>query len=899
MLNLTLSDGLTGETVHDVMTDFNGATWIATNSGINVYNGKQLDSFTMHDELGRPLEVNALAEVAGKQVYAATEAGLWRIVLGKDYFERMLPEVELPQSLLAVGDTLYIGSERGFMMYDGQRLHHQDVSVSRHGLDNIVRQYAMGNDGLVWMLGRFDLISYNPKDGRLTHHPLPPPVGGYVLTQFTCLGDGRFVVGTHGNGLFVCDIHAGTARHIEGIGNLVMTVRRSSDGFVCVSTDGSGAYLLEPSGDSLTVREHFCAEADSRHRLPGNGTYCYYRDAGGVNWFGLVRYGLVYTYHIGDLFRPFTAGEFTTEGINVRTFCRHGDSMVIGTQNGFYYIDSQTGQHRYFSSQELGGGHIVNSVCWWEGRFYIGTYDGGLSLFDTQTLTLSRQTFSPLLDNTSIGDLKAGPDGRLWIGSSRGLMVVDGDGQMQHFTEQNSHILGGMVLSITFDAAGNAWLTGEDGCSLYSVNSREIVDASFPQGFFNRQPWMRGAAGHNGLVFMRTGPQTFYTNSQMTDYGELQFPISFRDKWCRSFADDMNGHYFLTSERGLISFSYDMTEVRQFGSGEGLQGNFINDIQIEHSTRLWVATSQGLYTAELSDFLRWRDAETYKVQLFHIRVGSDLLSQADDYYTSTKHHIRLSWNMTSEPLQAEVLLPDYSRDDGRLFEYSVDGEPWQLVGNGQIIDVRRLLLGRHQLTVRQAGAKGTATTYTLTVVPSLWAVIELLLFVVAVVLLWMWWRWRKTTNVLIHERNEILDTLIEVEEKPDEEPADSPKYQKVKVDEAECADIVNRMKEYIERERIYTNQELKMKDLADVLHLSAPKLSQVFNLYLHTTYYDFINQYRLQEFKRLIAAGEYKRFTITALSEQCGFKRANFFSTFHKTEGMTPAEYLKKQGISV
>ena len=34
-VSLTLNDGLAGETVHRVMTDHNGTTWIATNSGVN------------------------------------------------------------------------------------------------------------------------------------------------------------------------------------------------------------------------------------------------------------------------------------------------------------------------------------------------------------------------------------------------------------------------------------------------------------------------------------------------------------------------------------------------------------------------------------------------------------------------------------------------------------------------------------------------------------------------------------------------------------------------------------------------------------------------------------------------------------------------------------------------
>ena len=914
IVSLTLADGLTGETVHCVMTDHSGGTWIGTNSGINVYNGKRLDVFTLMGDDGQTLEVFALCETKSRFIYIATNQGLYRIRCGTDQVGRVLPEVKQPRCLLAVGDTVYIGSEQGFMFYDGQQLHHEDVGVSRKGLDNIVRQYAKGDDGLIWFLGRFDLNSYDPRTGRIEHHALPEPVSSSILTQFACLGKGCFAVGTRRSGLYVCDLRRGTAARVDGVGNLVSSVLRSSDGSVCVASDGAGAYRLRVRagrqsrvhGEGLTVEERFDTEGDYSHRLPSNGVYCYYRDGNGVNWFGFVRYGLAYTYHSGDLFKVFKVGGFSTEGINVRTLCRHGDDIIIGTQNGFYYVHAQTGQYRLFTPAELSGGHIVNAVCWWEGRFYIGTFDGGLRVFNPQTQTLTRQTFSPSLDNISVGDLKAGPDGRLWIGCGGGLMIV-GDGKVQqHFTEQNSRIVGGLILSITFDASGNAWLTGEDGCSLYSVRSHEIADASFPKGFFHQQPWMRGAQGHDGLVFMRTGPRTFYTNEGMTDFGELRLPVRFSDKWCRSFIDDMQGHYLLASERGVFCFGYDLKPMMHFGYGEGLRGDFINDMMRGTDDELWVCTSQGLFYADLKQLEQWQASSRFKGQLQNIRQGSDLLAQSAEFRANEHHELRLSWNLTSEVLQAEMLLPDYAKHAGRLYEYRLGGGDWLRADDGQSFYISRLEPGHHRLEVRLAGAAGTASVYDITVMPSGWAVFEFVLLVAAVVLLWLWWRFRRMTKVLLSERDEIEDALIESEElrmKSEEfasaleEPTE--KYQKVKIDETECADIVKRMKEYLERERVYTNQELKMKDMADVLHLSAPKLSQVFNLYLGQNYYDFINGYRLQEFKRLIAAGEYKRYTITALSEQCGFKKSNFFSTFRKVEGMTPAEYLKKVGITV
>ena len=898
LVNLSLADGLAGETVYRVMTDHSGGTWIATSGGINIFNGRDLRIYPLVGEDGQTLEAYDLCEVSDSKVYVATNAGLYCIAKGSGKAEHVLPEVKLPLALMAMGDTLFIGSQQGLMIYDGQRLKHHDIDVSRRGLNNIVRQFAVCSKGVIWLLGRFDLNSYDPRTDKITRYKLPEPVCNKILTQFTCLGNMRFIVGTRGSGLYLCDLNQNTAERIQEVGHIVSSVQRSANGDVCVATDGTGAFLLD--SETLEVKEHFHTEGDVLHSIPSNGTYCYYCDANGVNWFGYVRYGLTYTYHSGSLFEVFKAGDFTTEGLNVRTSCRHGDDMILGTQNGFYYVNVANGEHRFFNPEELGGGHIVSSVAWYAGRFFIGIFDGGLYEFEPKSMTLRKQTFTPQLDNVSIGDIKVGPDGRLWVGCGHGLIIIDDGKADQHFTEQNSRIVGGLILSIVFDGSGNAWLTGEKGCSLYSVRSQEIVETTFPKGFFNHHPWMQGHSGHNGLVFFRTGPKTYFTNEGMTDFGELELPVDISSKWCRHFVDDMKGHYILSSERGLLAFNYDLTCMAHFGDGEGLRGDYINDMGMDGSDTLWVATSQGLFYSTFEKYSSWKQKLKYKAQLINIRRGSDLMTYKDEFLANDNHSIRLKWNMTSEVLQAEVLLPDYAKHEGRLYEYRINGGIWQIVDHSEPIDVRGLLPGIHQLEVRLVGAESTLSVYTITVAPSVWAVLELIILLVAIALLWLWWRYRKTTKVLLSERDEIEDALVAVEEELMKEvQKDEPKYERVKIDEEECAEIVSRMKTYLEREKVYTNADLKMKDLADVLKLSAPKLSQVFNLYLHQNYYDYINIYRLNEFKRLISEGETKRYTITALSEKCGFKKSNFFSTFRRMEGMTPNEYLKKMGIKI
>lgn len=911
MVNLTLIDGLAGETVRKVMTDHNGYTWIATTGGVSIFNGQNIMSVRITNEKGRSLEVRDLCETRSHTFYAATESGLYRWVPTIGVFEHILPEVERPISLMAVGDSLFIGGEQGLQIYDGKRLTRHSVGASRKGLDNIVRYFEKDDRGNIWYLMRHDLVRIAPQHQRTIFFDMREAIGRHALSQFA-YADGRFFIGTCDAGLFVYDPQSRQGRHIEGVGKIVMSVSKSHDGLIAIATDGSGAYLVDPKTEQVV--ERFSMDQQGMHRLPTNALYSFYRDQFGVNWFGTVRHGLVYCPHNSRLFKPYESDGFSALGMNVRSFCVRGSETLLGLQDGLWLIDSERHICKFYSPDELGG-HIVNNICYWQGNYFIGMFDGGVRQLNPQTLTLSHQPFSPLLEKVSVGDIKVSPkDHSLWIGCSDGLFVIQpaaattpvasATATVRQFTEQNSRITGGIIISITFDQEGNAWLTGSRGLSIYSAASHGIEEPNFPKGFFNQESNMRGILGVHGTIFMRNGPQLFYTSPDMEHFGEVTLPLHLTDKWCRGMVDSGNGRLWLSSERGLLGIDYEGKNLIQIGEGEGLLGKQISDLWLDGDSTLWVATSEGLFNAQRKGLQHWVSQTDSRVTLHNIRISSDLLNAGEICKMAESGKIRLEWNLVSQPLQAEPLLLDYACQQGRFFEYSLDGGEWQLVDNSRPIDVRHLLLGTHQLTVRMAGVKGTETNYQLLVVPSVAAYVELVLLVVALVLLWLWWRYRKNTKVLLTERNEIENALIEVEEQlqdisltPHLTPLTSDKYQKVKIDEAECADVVNRMKEYLERERVFTNAELKMKDLADVLHLSAPKLSQVFNLYLGQNYYDFINQYRLEEFKRLIVAGEYKRYTITALSEQCGFKRSNFFSTFRKVEGMTPAEYLKKQGV--
>lgn len=97
--------------------------------------------------------------------------------------------------------------------------------------------------------------------------------------------------------------------------------------------------------------------------------------------------------------------------------------------------------------------------------------------------------------------------------------------------------------------------------------------------------------------------------------------------------------------------------------------------------------------------------------------------------------------------------------------------------------------------------------------------------------------------------------------------------------------------------KVYTNSDLKVPELAAMLGISAHTLSYLFNQHLKCHYYDYLNDFRIAEFKRLVQQEEYAKYTLSALAELCGFSsRASFFRYFKKATGITPNEYIRSLG---
>ncbi|MCG8330761.1 MAG: AraC family transcriptional regulator [Chitinophagales bacterium] len=78
------------------------------------------------------------------------------------------------------------------------------------------------------------------------------------------------------------------------------------------------------------------------------------------------------------------------------------------------------------------------------------------------------------------------------------------------------------------------------------------------------------------------------------------------------------------------------------------------------------------------------------------------------------------------------------------------------------------------------------------------------------------------------------------------------KYKNSGLKEAQAKEYLQQLLSHMSEKKPYLNGKLSLKDLAGFLDISANHLSQVINEQLGKSFFDFVNAYRVEEFKRLV-----------------------------------------------
>ncbi|WP_158971506.1 AraC family transcriptional regulator [Paraglaciecola sp. L3A3] len=103
------------------------------------------------------------------------------------------------------------------------------------------------------------------------------------------------------------------------------------------------------------------------------------------------------------------------------------------------------------------------------------------------------------------------------------------------------------------------------------------------------------------------------------------------------------------------------------------------------------------------------------------------------------------------------------------------------------------------------------------------------------------------------------------------------------------------LEQYMQSQKPHLNHLLTLDNLANQLKLPARHLSVIINRHFSKNFFEFINQYRVDESKRLLESETNKKMTMLEVMDRAGFNsKATFNTFFKKLVGKTPTQYRKE-----
>jgi len=127
------------------------------------------------------------------------------------------------------------------------------------------------------------------------------------------------------------------------------------------------------------------------------------------------------------------------------------------------------------------------------------------------------------------------------------------------------------------------------------------------------------------------------------------------------------------------------------------------------------------------------------------------------------------------------------------------------------------------------------------------------------------------------------------------ETAPKEKYKKSTLSEENAQQYFHRLQELMRTQHPYLDADLSLPALAKQLSISKHHLSQVINVEAGQNFFDFVNHYRVEAAKTLIADPKKAHLNLSEIAYEVGFSSlSSFNSAFKKNTQSTPSQFKKQ-----
>jgi ligand-binding sensor domain-containing protein/signal transduction histidine kinase len=545
---LSSEQGLSQESVLNILQDRQGFMWFGTQAGLNRYDGYRITVFRNEpQDSGSIVDnyVTASYEDAQGRLWFGTKGGLSRFDPVTQRFVRYLPGDTGPGTAPNRAVNAIVPDARGGLWLataDGLKHFNPDngrFNALRHDDDDAaslrddrVNALAVDGTGALWVGTSGGLDRLAPGSRRFEHFDIGPETDRLRNTVLALSMGPRDTlwIGT-GAGVEAWRLGEGAPqRHQlgadEGIGaGRILSVYRDAGDNLWVGTEFDGLKWHDPAtGRFVSYR----SDPLDQHSLSDNQISAIYVDRTGTLW-------------AGTLFGGANRSDLASGGFSRLT-------NIAGL------------------SGAVGSDKVRAMVGAPDGRLWIGTAGGGLLALDRASGKIERQVHDPRQGGSLPDDVVtalARAPGRLWVGTATGLAWRDpASGRFTRVALGGEGPDAARVQALRLDRHGVLWVATRGGLFAVEPDARTV------------RGWQHDPAD----------------------------PASLADNFCFTLLEDRRGTIWIGTENGLDRFD------RASGTFTHFRHDPANPLSLRHSRvydlfesargELWIGTAGGLHRLE-------------------------------------------------------------------------------------------------------------------------------------------------------------------------------------------------------------------------------------------------------------------------------------------------------------
>ncbi|QDF74597.1 MULTISPECIES: sensor histidine kinase [Shewanella] len=567
-------EGLSMNTITDIVNDKEGHLWIATQAGLNRYDGKHFKIFdTRGDEFGPSARFIKKLHFSRSTLWVITRNdGINRYHEKSGTFELFNSNNSpLPDDIIDLNEdaqgNLWIATADNRLLYfspTSNKVLATLESTNTPGLPSgrINTLYRDPQERL-WIGTLNGLASLKQTDNAWQ----VTPYGQEVLRGVAAIEAGKsntLWVGTQTRGLFLLDITNDQTKAISAVpaspSFSIAALKRDKFGSLWIGFRAQGLARYNPSSNEI---HRLNSAAENRYSINSPVITSLWIDNEQQLWIGSKGGGMSKTFLDAQYFghiHGFSFSDNNLLNVDIRSLLEDKQGTLwVGTANGVY-------QGQKNPSGEL----------------------SGFVPFHPQ---------NPILGRSFISFIKEDASGQLWIGTrGDGLFIYTSDKQsyIHYQADANSpnSLPNNQLYALYFDQQGTPWVTSSDGgVAKYEGITKGFVTVPLP--ITTITDMLQDSEGNYWLTSSRDGLIRLTADGEITHLS-LHTSPTIPKKHLFSIVADNNHILWIASNEGLLHFNTQDFSSRLLTTADGLIDNTIYLLFADQRRHLWLGTTKGL-----------------------------------------------------------------------------------------------------------------------------------------------------------------------------------------------------------------------------------------------------------------------------------------------------------------